>query len=163
MNLTAADVGRVVMVREDELGAIYPMVLVAWDALYATVAFPDTCPPALTDVEWTDVAYTNKYAELRRREIGPAWVLPASYGEKDFEPTKREVVVAEYPDFILGVTLVFEPAESGGYSVYVAEVPGANSQGETLARARFNAFQALRELLEYRREKARLKARGQDL
>jgi predicted RNase H-like HicB family nuclease len=34
------------------------------------------------------------------------------------------------------VTLVFEPAEEGGYSAYVAEVPGVNSQGETLEEAK---------------------------
>jgi predicted RNase H-like HicB family nuclease len=53
------------------------------------------------------------------------------------------------------VTLVFEPAEEGGYSAYVAEVPGANSQGETLDEAKQMVLEALHELLEYRREKAR--------
>ena len=56
------------------------------------------------------------------------------------------------------VTLVFEPAEEGGYSAYVAEVPGANSQGETLDEAKQMVLGALHELLEYRREKAHLKA-----
>ena len=53
------------------------------------------------------------------------------------------------------VTLVFEPAEEGGYSAYVAEVPGANSQGETIDEAREMVLEALRDLLAYRREKAR--------
>lgn len=56
------------------------------------------------------------------------------------------------------VTLVFEPAEEGGYSAYVAEVPGVNSQGETLEEAKHLVLEALHDLLEYRREKARLKA-----
>lgn len=59
------------------------------------------------------------------------------------------------------VTLVFEPAEEGGYSAYVAEVPGANSQGETVEEAKVMVLEALHELLEYRREKAhRNAARG---
>jgi len=52
------------------------------------------------------------------------------------------------------VTLVFEPAEEGGYSAYVAEVPGANSQGETLEEAKRMVLEGLHELLAYRREKA---------
>ena len=52
------------------------------------------------------------------------------------------------------VTLVFEPAEEGGYSAYVAEVPGVNSQGATLEEAREMVLEALHELLAYRREKA---------
>ena len=56
------------------------------------------------------------------------------------------------------VTLVFEPAEEGGYTAYVAEVPGVNSQGETLAEAKRMVLEALHEMLEYRREKARRSA-----
>jgi predicted RNase H-like HicB family nuclease len=56
------------------------------------------------------------------------------------------------------VTLVFEPAEEGGYSAYVAEVPGVNSQGETLEEAKRMVSEALVEMLAYRREKARAKA-----
>lgn len=52
------------------------------------------------------------------------------------------------------LTLVFEPAEEGGFSAYVAEIPGANSQGETMEEAREMVLEALRELLAYRREKA---------
>jgi predicted RNase H-like HicB family nuclease len=55
------------------------------------------------------------------------------------------------------VTLVFEPAQEGGFSAYVAEVPGANSQGETMEEARAMVLEALHDLLEYRREKARAK------
>ncbi len=52
---------------------------------------------------------------------------------------------------------MFEVAEEGGYSAYVAEVPGANSQGETLDEAREMVLEALHELLGYRREKANAK------
>jgi predicted RNase H-like HicB family nuclease len=58
------------------------------------------------------------------------------------------------------VTLVFEPAQEGGYSAYVAEIPGANSQGETMEEARQMVLEALHELLSYRREKARAKPRA---
>jgi predicted RNase H-like HicB family nuclease len=52
------------------------------------------------------------------------------------------------------LTLVLEPAEEGCYSAYVAEVPGANSQGETLEEAKRMVLEGLHELLAYRREKA---------
>lgn len=55
-------------------------------------------------------------------------------------------------------TLVFEPAEEGGFTAYVAEVPGANSQGETIDEAREMLLEALHELLDYRREKAKERA-----
>jgi len=55
------------------------------------------------------------------------------------------------------LTLVFEPAEEGGYGAYVAEVPGANSRGETIEEAREMVLEALHELLDYRREKAEAK------
>ncbi|MBL8048026.1 MAG: type II toxin-antitoxin system HicB family antitoxin [Chthonomonas sp.] len=53
------------------------------------------------------------------------------------------------------VTLVFEAAEEGGYCAYVAEIPGVNSQGETLAEAKAMVIEALKEMLAYRREKAK--------
>lgn len=52
------------------------------------------------------------------------------------------------------ITLVFEPAEEGGFSAYVAEIPGANSQGATMDEAREMVLECLHELLAYRREKA---------
>ena len=38
----------------------------------------------------------------------------------------------------LTLTAVFEEAEEGGYVGYVAELPGANTQGETLEEVREN-------------------------
>lgn len=55
---------------------------------------------------------------------------------------------------------MFEAADEGGYSAYVAEIPGANSQGETLEEAKRMVLEALRELLEYRRAKAVRDARA---
>ncbi|MDP9267240.1 MAG: type II toxin-antitoxin system HicB family antitoxin [Acidobacteriota bacterium] len=52
-------------------------------------------------------------------------------------------------------TAVFEevPAsEGGGYCAYVEELPGANTQGETLDEARENLKDAIRLLLETRRD-----------
>jgi predicted RNase H-like HicB family nuclease len=38
----------------------------------------------------------------------------------------------------LTLTAVYEEAEEGGYIGYVAELPGANTQGETLEEVREN-------------------------
>jgi len=50
-------------------------------------------------------------------------------------------------------TAIYEEAEEGGYIGYVAELPGANTQGETLEETRENLKNAVRLLLEcYRHE-----------
>ncbi|MGE0405401.1 MAG: type II toxin-antitoxin system HicB family antitoxin [Candidatus Korobacteraceae bacterium] len=54
----------------------------------------------------------------------------------------------------LTFTAVFEEipsSEGGGYVAYVEELPGANTQGETLDEARENLRDAIAELLEARR------------
>ncbi len=51
-------------------------------------------------------------------------------------------------------TAVFEEAEEGGYIAYVAEVPGAVTQGETLEEARDNLREAAELVLEANRERA---------
>ena len=43
----------------------------------------------------------------------------------------------------LTLTAVFEKAEEGGYIGYVAELPGANTQGETLEEVRENLSEAI--------------------
>ena len=53
------------------------------------------------------------------------------------------------------LTAVFEPAPEGGYTAFVAEIPGAISEGETIAEARENLADALRMVLECNREIAR--------
>ena len=52
-------------------------------------------------------------------------------------------------------TAVFEEAEEGGYIAYVEELPGANTQGETLEEARENLREAVAMILEVNRERAR--------
>ncbi|HET9784811.1 MAG TPA: type II toxin-antitoxin system HicB family antitoxin [Terriglobales bacterium] len=52
------------------------------------------------------------------------------------------------------VTCVFEEAAEGGYVAYVEEIPGANSQGETLDEARENLREAISLVLETNRELA---------
>lgn len=52
------------------------------------------------------------------------------------------------------LTIVFEPAEEGGYTAFIPEVPGAISEGETVEEAREMVLDALRELTAYRREQA---------
>ena len=57
----------------------------------------------------------------------------------------------------LTFTAVFEPAEEGGFTGYVAEIPGANTQGETLEETRENLIDALEMILAVRREQAQAK------
>ena len=52
------------------------------------------------------------------------------------------------------LTAIYEKAEEGGYVGYVAELPGANTQGETLKEARKNLKEAVSLLLECYREEA---------
>jgi predicted RNase H-like HicB family nuclease len=56
------------------------------------------------------------------------------------------------PALIHTFTAVFEEAEEGGYIAYVAEVPGATTQGETLEEARENLREAIELVLETNRE-----------
>ncbi len=53
------------------------------------------------------------------------------------------------------LTAVFEPAQEGGYVCWLEEMPGVQSQGETIEEARANLTDALRLSLQYLREKAR--------
>jgi predicted RNase H-like HicB family nuclease len=52
------------------------------------------------------------------------------------------------------LTAIYEEAEEGGYIGYVAELPGANTQGETLDEVRENLIDAVQMLLETNREEA---------
>lgn len=51
----------------------------------------------------------------------------------------------------LTLTAIYEEAEEGGYVGYVAELPGANTQGETLEEARENLIEAAQMILEANR------------
>ena len=52
-------------------------------------------------------------------------------------------------------TAVFQPADEGGFVAWVEELPGANTQGETLEEARENLKEAIQLILEVNRERAR--------
>ena len=52
----------------------------------------------------------------------------------------------------LTLTAIYEEAEEGGYIGYVAELPGANTQGETLEEVRENLSEAIQLILEANRE-----------
>lgn len=54
----------------------------------------------------------------------------------------------------LRLTAIFEEAEEGGYIAYIAELPGANTQGETLDETRENLLEAVAMILEANREEA---------
>lgn len=48
------------------------------------------------------------------------------------------------------LTIVFEPAEEGGFTAFIPEVPGAVSEGETVDEAREMVLEALHELSAFR-------------
>lgn len=48
----------------------------------------------------------------------------------------------------LSLTAVFIEVPEGGFAAYVEEIPGANSQGETMQEARLNLQEALQLVLE---------------
>lgn len=52
----------------------------------------------------------------------------------------------------LTLTAVFEEADEGGYVGYVAELPGANTQGETIEDVRENLSEAVELILNSNRE-----------
>ena len=50
------------------------------------------------------------------------------------------------------MTAVFEKIEEGGYIAFIEELPGVNTQGETLEEARVNLLEALELVLQTQRE-----------
>jgi predicted RNase H-like HicB family nuclease len=58
------------------------------------------------------------------------------------------------------LTAIYEEAEEGGYIGYVAELPGANTQGETLEETRSNLKEAVELLLECYRDEADARCRS---
>jgi predicted RNase H-like HicB family nuclease len=52
----------------------------------------------------------------------------------------------------LTLTTIFEEAEEGGFIGYIAELPGANTQGETLQEVRENLNEAIELILNANRE-----------
>ena len=51
-------------------------------------------------------------------------------------------------------TAVYQPAAEGGFVAFVEELPGANTQGDTLEEARANLREAVELILEANRELA---------
>jgi predicted RNase H-like HicB family nuclease len=47
------------------------------------------------------------------------------------------------------MTAVFEPCDEGGYLAYIQEIPGINSQGETIEEAKKNLADAINLMFEY--------------
>lgn len=59
------------------------------------------------------------------------------------------------------LTAIYEEAEEGGYIGYIAELPGANTQGETIEEVRENLLEAVQLVLEANRsESERRLAKG---
>ncbi len=54
----------------------------------------------------------------------------------------------------LKLTAVFEPDEEYGYIAYIEEIPGLNTQGETIEEAKTNLLEALNLIMETRRSMA---------
>ncbi len=52
----------------------------------------------------------------------------------------------------LKFTAVFEEAEEGGYVAFIEELPGVNTQGETLDEAKINLLDALELLMDTQRK-----------
>ncbi len=61
------------------------------------------------------------------------------------------------------LTAVFEPAQEGGYVCWLEEMPGVQSQGDTLDEARTNLLDALKLSVEYLRDRARHERSPQSL
>lgn len=53
------------------------------------------------------------------------------------------------------LTAVFEPADEGGFVCWLEEMPGVQSEGDTLEEARTNLLDALKLAVEYLHERAR--------
>jgi predicted RNase H-like HicB family nuclease len=54
----------------------------------------------------------------------------------------------------LRLTAIYEEADEGGFIAYIAELPGANTQGETLDEVRENLLEAVQMILEAHREES---------
>jgi predicted RNase H-like HicB family nuclease len=61
------------------------------------------------------------------------------------------------------LTAVFEPADEGGYVCWLEEMPGVQSEGDSLEEARTNLLDALKLAVEYLRERARQESSPQSI
>ena len=51
------------------------------------------------------------------------------------------------------MTAIFEPCDEGGYIAYIEEIPGINSQGDTIEEAKKNLTDAINLMFEERRSR----------
>ena len=63
----------------------------------------------------------------------------------------------------LNLTAVFEETEEGGYIAYIEEIPGVNTQGESLEKARENLLDALEMVTSAYREIAENESNGKNV
>lgn len=63
----------------------------------------------------------------------------------------------------LEFTAVFKPADEGGFVAFIQELPGANTQGETLDEARANLREAAELVIEANRALAEEEISGADV
>ena len=61
----------------------------------------------------------------------------------EFDAALESDVSSQHCMTELTLTAIFEEAEEGGFIGYVAELPGANTQGETLEEVRENLNEAI--------------------
>jgi predicted RNase H-like HicB family nuclease len=66
-------------------------------------------------------------------------------------------------ELAIELTAVFQPAAEGGYVAFVEELPGANTQGDTLDEARANLREAVQLVLEANRALAEEELVGRDV
>lgn len=66
-------------------------------------------------------------------------------------------------DIAIELTAVFQPSPEGGYVAFVEELPGANTQGDTIEDARANLQEAVVLVLEANRALAEEALVGTDV
>lgn len=72
-------------------------------------------------------------------------ITSASFNEKDCNFEKTTFMSN------IEMTAIFEPCDEGGYIAYIEEIPGINSQGETIEEAKENLADAVNLMFEERR------------
>jgi len=60
----------------------------------------------------------------------------------------------------INLTAIFEPCSEGGFIAYIEEIPGINSQGETVEEAKENLADAINLMFEERRLSQKSKTTG---
>ena len=58
------------------------------------------------------------------------------------------------------MTAIFEPCDAGGFIAYIEEIPGINSQGETIEEAKENLTDAINLMFEERRDSQKANQNG---